>query len=284
MDSLVTAEWLKEHIDDPNLVVLDCTVVTLPDASDARGLRNVSGRPDYELGHIPNAGFADLKLDLCKTSGVVEFALLTPEEFSAAMGRLGVGDDSHVVLYDANYTGWAARVWWMLRWIVFDNAAILDGGLSAWTSSGNKLSLDPVSRPEQSLTVKLRPQLIAYHDEVLAGIDDETVVLIDTLPEQFYRGELSIYPQPGHIPGAININGLSLLDKDGRMLPQVELLAMHQFDNSARIITYCGGGIVASTDAFVLTRLGFKNVAVYMGSLEEWTADSTNPMQMGETK
>ena len=98
MDTLVSAEWLKQHIDDPDLVVLDCTVVTMPDEDDPRGLSNVSGRPDYELGHIPNAGFAELKGELCKTTGPVEFDLLSPEQFCEVMGRLGVGDDSRVVL------------------------------------------------------------------------------------------------------------------------------------------------------------------------------------------
>ena len=282
MDTLVSAEWLKQHINDPDLVVLDCTVVTMPDANDPRGLHNVSGRPDYELGHIPNAGFADLKSELCKTNDPVEFDLLSPEQFCAAMGGLGVGDDSRVVLYDANYTGWAARVWWMLRWVGFDNAAILDGGLSAWTSKGNELSLEPVTRAVNTLTPKPRPALIADHDEVLASINARTVVLIDTLPEAFYRGEMSIYPRAGHITGAVNIDGLSLLDKKGHLLSQDELAAKHGFDPNARIITYCGGGIVASTDAFVLTRLGYNNVAVYMASLEEWTTDPSNPMEIGQ--
>ena len=280
MDSLISAEWLKKHINDPELVLLDCTVVTMPDEDDPRGLKNVSGRPEYELGHIPNAGFADLKTELCKTNDPVEFDLLSPEQFCAEMGRLGVGDDSRVVLYDANYTGWAARVWWMLRWVGFDNAAILDGGLTAWTSTGNALSLEPVTRAVNSLTCKLRPELIADHDEVLASINDESVVLIDTLPEPFYRGEMSIYPRTGHITGAVNIDGLSLLDEKGHLLSQDTLAAMHEFDRNARIITYCGGGIVASTDAFVLTRLGYNNVAVYMHSLEEWAADPSNPMEV----
>jgi len=281
MDNLVSAQWLKEHTNDPDLVVLDCTVVTVPDANDPRGLSNVSGRPEYELGHIPNAGYADLKTELCKPNDPIEFDLLSPEQFCAVMGKLGVGDDSRVVLYDANYTGWAARVWWMLRWVGFDNAAILDGGLSAWTSTGNELSLEPVNRAVNTLTSKPRPELIADYDEVLASINDETVILIDTLPDVFYRGEMSIYPRPGHITGAVNIDGLSLLDNKGYLLTQDELAEMHGFDRNARIITYCGGGIVASTDAFVLTRLGYDNVAVYMASLEEWAANPSNPMEVG---
>ena len=281
MDTLVSAEWLKKHINDPDLVLLDCTVVTVPDADDPRGLKNVSGRPEYELGHIPNAGYADLKTELCKKNDPVEFDLLSPEKFCSEMGRLGVGDDSRVVLYDANYTGWAARVWWMLRWVGFDHAAILDGGLSAWTSTGNALSLEPVTRAVNTLSCKPLPELIADHDEVLASINNESVVIIDTLPEPYYRGEMSLYPRAGHITGAVNIDGLSLLDKNGHLLSQDTLATMHEFDQNARIITYCGGGIVASTDAFVLTRLGYNNVAVYMGSLEEWTADPSNPMEMG---
>ena len=280
MDTLVSAEWLKKHINEPDLVVLDCTVVTMPDEDDPRGLTNVSGRPDYELGHIPNAGFADLKTSLCKKNDPIEFDLLSPEQFCTEMGKLGVGDDSRVVLYDANYTGWAARVWWMLRWVGFDNVAILDGGLSAWTSTGNELSLEPVNRTANFLTCKPRAALIADHDEVLASINNKSVVVIDTLPEPFYRGEMSIYPRAGHITGAVNIDSLSLLDNKGYFHSQNTLAAMHEFDHNARIITYCGGGIIASTEAFVLTRLGFNNVAVYMASLEEWTADTSNPMEI----
>ena len=276
MDSLVTAEWLSQHINDSDLVVLDCTVVTIP--HDDGGFHNVSGRPDYDTGHIPNAGFADLKGELSDTSSPIEFAVPTPEQFCESMGALGVEDDSRVVLYDTNYTAWAARVWWMLRWVGFDRAAILDGGLSAWTSAGHSLSLEAVTRPAKQLTPKLRPELIADRDEVLASLDNDSVILIDTLPEEMYRGEFAIYARPGHIPGALNINGLKLLDNTGRFRSNEELTAMHKLDHHARIITYCGGGIVASANAFIMTRLGFKNVAVYTASLQEWAADPGCPM------
>jgi len=281
MDTLVSAEWLSQHLDDPDLVVLDCTVTTIP--HDDGSFHNVSARPEYELGHIPNAGFADLKGDLCDTSNPVEFAVPTPDQFCAAMGALGVGDDSRVVLYDTNYTAWAARVWWMLRWVGFDRAAILDGGLGAWAAEGRPLDIGSVSRPAKQLTPKPRPELIAEHDEVLAGIDDAAVCLIDTLPEEFYRGELDVYGRPGHIPGAVNINAMKLLDRTGRFRPEDELAAMHNFDPDARIITYCGGGIMASANAFIMTRLGFSNIAVYTASLQEWAADPANPMEVGTT-
>jgi len=257
-------------------VLLDCTVTTIP--HDDGGLHNVSGRADYELGHIPEAGFADLKGELCDQGNPVEFSLPSPEQFCDAMAALGVGDDSLVVLYDTNYTAWAARVWWMLRWVGFDKAAILDGGMGAWSAEGRPLSTDVVCRPAKHLSAKPRPEVIADHDDVLASIDDANVYLIDTLPEAFYRGEMTIYARAGHIPGASNINGLKLLDSSGRYRSHNELLKLHEGYPDTRIITYCGGGIVASSNAFIMTRLGFKNVAVYTDSLQAWTEDAANPM------
>ncbi len=282
MDTLVTTEWLSQHLDDPDLVLLDCTVCTIPE--DDGSFHNVSGRPDYDVGHIPNAGFADLKGHLSDNTSPIEFAVPTPEQFCAAMGALGVSDDSRVVLYDTNYTAWAARVWWMLRWVGFDRAAILDGGLGAWAAEARPLSIEPVTRPVKQLTPTPRPELIADRDEVFAGIDDDAVCLIDTLPEEFYRGEMTIYARPGHIPGAVNIDGLKLLDKTGRFRSDDELAAMHNGDRNARTITYCGGGIVASSNAFIMTRLGFSNVAVYTASLQEWASDPTNPMVVDTPK
>ncbi|MEJ2554197.1 MAG: rhodanese-like domain-containing protein [Gammaproteobacteria bacterium] len=236
MDSLVSAEWLSRHLDDPDLVVLDCTVNQVPE--EGGGFHNVSGRPEFEKGHIPAAGFADLKGDLCDANSPIEFAVPTPEQFCVAMGALGVGDDSRVVLYDTSYSAWAARVWWMLRWVGFDRAAILNGGLKVWTAEGRPLSTEPASRPARHLTPAPRPELIANRDEVLAD----------------------------------------LLDESGRFRPDDELAALHGSDRNARTITYCGGGIMASANAFIMTRLGFTNVAVYTASLQEWAADPANPM------
>ena len=115
-------------------------------------------------------------------------------------------------------------------------------------------------------------------DKVLAAIDDSAVSLIDTLPEAFYRGEQTLYARPGHIPGASNICAVDLLDESGRYRPHDELAAIFDGDRNARTITYCGGGIAASSNAFIMTRLGFTDVAVYTASLQEWVADPANPM------
>jgi thiosulfate/3-mercaptopyruvate sulfurtransferase len=280
MDTLVTAEWLSQHLEDPDLVVLDCTVRVEPDPEG--NIQVLSGRADYEGGHIPTAGFADLMGDLTDSGSPFKFAVGTPEQFCAAMGALGVGDDSRVVLYDGSNSAWAARVWWMLRWVGFDRAALLDGGLRGWTAEGRPLSTEAVERPVQRLTPAPRPGLIADRDEVFAAIDDGAVSLIDALPEASFRGEMAMYDRPGHIPSALNISALSLIEDSGHYRSHDELAAMFVGDRDARNIIYCGGGIAASSNAFIMTRLGFTDVAVYTASLQEWAADPANPMVVDE--
>ena len=277
-DTLVSADWLKQHIDDPDLVVLDATVIVEPDGEG--NLRAINGRANFESGHIPTAGFADLMGNLSDPDSPLQFAMPPPEQFAAAMGELGVGDDSRVVLYDTTNSSWAARVWWMLRWIGFDRAALLNGGLAAWTEAGGELSIEPVERVPRSLTLNLRPELIADQEEVRAAIDNEAVRLIDAMPAIHFRGEWTMYDQPGHIPGAINAPVTSLFDEAGRFRQDDELAALFGDDKDKRSIAYCGGGIAASADAFVLTRLGFNDVAIYAASLQEWTANPDNPMEI----
>lgn len=276
LGTLVSTEWLSQHLHDPDLVVLDCSV--LVELDEVGDLRSVSGQSTYESGHIPSAGFADLTGDLSSNESPYEFSMLTPEQFGAVMGKLGVGDDSRVVLYDSGTSAWAARVWWMLRWAGFDQAALLDGGLGAWTAEGRPLSTEPANRPVQQLSVTPRPELIADHDEVFAAIENSAVNLIDAMPESHFRGDFVLYERAGHIPGASNIPASALLNETGHYLPREELAALFSDEHGDRAITYCGGGISASSNAFIMTRLGFTDVAVYISSLQEWANDFDNPL------
>lgn len=279
MDSLVSAEWLNQHLDDPDLVVLDCSVLIEP--TEQGGFRIVNGRTNYETGHIPTAGFADLMGELSDADSPIRFAVPSAEQFASAMSALGVGDGSRVVLYDVSNSAWAARVWWMLRWVGFDRAALLDGGQKAWTSAGFPLSAEPAEQAVQTLTINLRPDLIVDRDEVFAAIGNDDINIIDALSEAQYSGQISMYGRPGHIPGASNVPMSAALDGNGRFRPQGELATLFGGDRDERAINYCGGGIAASANAFVLTRLGFKDVAVYTASLQEWAADPANPLEVG---
>ena len=278
IDSLVTTEWLSGHLGDPDLVVLDCTVRI--ERGEDGSFRTVSGRAGYEAGHIPTAGFADLMGDLSDGASPFKFALPTPEKFAAAMGALGVGDRTRVVLYSATGPGWAARVWWMLRWVGFDRVALLDGGLKAWKAEGRELSTAPAARVANRLTVSLRPGLIADRDEVLAAIGSDAVTIVDALNEASFQGKASFYARPGHIPGAVNIPEPSLVDESGRFRPSETLAAMHGAVRGGRVITYCGGGIAASSSAFVMTRLGFTDVAEYLAAHQDWAWAPSHPMEV----
>lgn len=275
MDTLVDAQWLSASFDDPDLVVLDCSVEI---SGTAKGMEMISGRASYDVAHIPGAAFADLVVDLSDTSQSIGFAVPTATAFCEAMERLGVGDDTSVVLYDTSGSMWAARVWWMLRWVGFDRAALLDGGLPAWTAAGHPTSDDVVACTPRTLTRRPRPDLIADRDEVLVALDDEQVRLLDTLPEQHFRGEFSMYERPGHIPGAINVPMFAALDEQGRIASNDRVVETHGGEFDQRAITYCGGGIAASLNAFAMTRAGYTNVAVYAASLQEWAADPSLPM------
>ncbi|MEJ2315477.1 MAG: sulfurtransferase [Gammaproteobacteria bacterium] len=278
MNSLVSTTWLQQHLTDPDLVVLDCSVVTVQHEDGS--FHNESGRAEYEKGHIPGAGFADLKGELCDPESDVEFAIPEPAAFCQAMERLGVGNDSRVVLYDSVLSAWAARVWWMLRWVGFDRAAVLDGGFSAWTGEGRPVSGGPSGRKPAQLTPAIRPGLIADRDEVMLAITDDKIMLVDTLPAVYYCGEEQMYARPGHIPGAINLCGTDYLDDSGHYKPLEEIEGLLDLDRNCRAITYCGGGILASLNAFVMTRLGYQDVAVYTASLQEWASDPDNPMSL----
>ncbi len=278
MDSLVSVDWLKQHLDDPDLVVLDCRVL-ISQAEDG-SLLTLNGRDSYKSAHIPTAVFADLLEDLSDTDSQHQFAVPTPNAFAAAISKLGVGDNTRVVLYDNYNSVWAARVWWMLRWIGFDRAALLDGGFQAWQDAGFPISTAPENKPARKLTVAVRPELIADRHDVLAAIDDANVNVIDTLPEPQYRGEIQMYARPGHIRGATNVSMNQLRDESGQFKSLEVLDELIGGSREARTITYCGGGIAASSNAFIMTRLGFKDVAVYTASLQEWAADPSLPMEV----
>jgi thiosulfate/3-mercaptopyruvate sulfurtransferase len=276
----VSTAWLAENLEDPNLVVLDCTVMVRPNEDGS--MTNLSGRPGYDAGHIPTAGFADLMTDLSDPDAEREFMAPTPAAFAHAMGKLGVGDDTRVVLYDSYNSVWAARVWWMLRWAGFDNAAILDGGLRAWKAEGRPVTTDPASEPERTLTPAPRPALFTDRGAVLAAIEDDATRIIDALPSQHYSGEMAMYARPGHIPTAENRSTFLLTDETGRYRADEALQEMFTGDKQAPAITYCGGGIAASAVAFTMFRLGFEDVRVYDASLEEWAADPALPMEVAE--
>jgi thiosulfate/3-mercaptopyruvate sulfurtransferase len=280
---LVETDWLAARLEDPTLRILECTTILhpLPDG----GYRAESGLATWTAGHIPRSGFADLTGELSDGASSLRFMMPPPEQLAAAMARLGVGEGTRVVLYDRAVNMWAARVWWMLRAVGFDDAAILNGGWRKWTLEGRPVSTEPCAYPRGKFTARPRPELFADKRAVLAGVGDRATCVLNALTEEQHRGTGGVdYGRPGRIAGSANVAARSLVDATHAYLPLPELRKRFTDSGalaSGRVITYCGGGIAASSDAFVLAMLGHDNVAVYDASLSEWAADPSLPMETG---
>jgi thiosulfate/3-mercaptopyruvate sulfurtransferase len=282
---LVETDWLAERLDDPGVRVLECTVYLHP-ADVPGGYRAESGRARWAEGHIPGAGFADLQADLSDQSASLRFMMPPAAQFADAMTRYGVGDGVRVILYDRFVNMWAARVWWMLRAFGFDGAAILNGGWKKWTLEGRPVATDDGARPSRPFTARPRPGLVADKAGVLAALGEDRVCVLNALTEEQHRGTGGVaYGRPGRIAGTANVPARALVDPETHAYLSDD--ALHAKFTAAgaldaqRIVTYCGGGIAASSDAFALALLGRDDVAVYDASLSEWAADPSLPMERG---
>jgi thiosulfate/3-mercaptopyruvate sulfurtransferase len=280
---LVETGWLAAHLDDPALRVLECTAILHPRPEG--GYRAESGLATWQAGHVPGSGFADLTGELSDRTSALRFMMPPPAQLASAMGALGVGEGTRVVLYDRAVNMWAARVWWMLRAVGFD-AAVLNGGWRKWTLEGRPVSTAPCAYPPGRLVARPRPELFADKSAVLAGLGATATCVVNALTEEQHRGTGGVtYGRPGRIAGSVNVAARSLVDSRTHAYLPADALRKHFEEagvlRAGRVITYCGGGIAASSDAFVLALLGHDNVAVYDASLSEWAADPSLPMETG---
>jgi thiosulfate/3-mercaptopyruvate sulfurtransferase len=275
--ALVDPDWLEARLDAPDLRVLDCTVhLEFDPETGAR--RSESGRSDWKRAHVPGSAFADLLEDLSAADPAYPYQRPSPGRFADAMEALGVGDDSRVVCYDTAGNAWAARVWWLLRAFGFDRAGVLNGGWKRWTAEGRPVSDAPPTDREVTFTPDPRPELFVEKETVLEAIDDDDACLVNALRPADHAGTgLVKYGRPGRIPGSVNVPAVGedaiVEESDHAYLPLVEIrerFAEVGATGADRVITYCGGGIAASSAAFALHRLGVDDVAVYDGSLAEW--------------
>ncbi len=282
---LVTPRWLDENLGRPDLRVLECTVFLQP-REEGRGYAVVSGREAWAAGHIPGSVFADIPNELSDRNQALRFMMPPAEQFAEAMGRYGVGDDSEVVLYDRAGNMWAARVWWMLRAFGFDRARLLDGGWTAWSAEGRRTTSEAGPAGGARFSPKTRPGLIATKEDVLAAMAAGQSCIVNALNGAQYRGEVAPYGRAGHIPGSVNVPAMGaagIVDPETQRYWSVDAIRRRFEEAGARpeqrMITYCGGGIAASSAAFAAVMAGYGDVAVYDASLSEWAADPSLPME-----
>lgn len=289
-DYLVTTDWLANHLDDPNVRVLDVT------AKLTSKLENRAEAECYEQSHIPGSLFFDVasgKGVLSDQNAPLPWMWPDPKAFVATMAKFGVGPDTRVVLMAGtprpgidSGTMWCTRAWWTMHHFGVD-CAILQGGLEKWQAEGRPLTNKRSTVATEVLpftVVDGRDRARATKEDVVDAISDGSgSCLVDALPADSFDGSGTKYgPRGGHISGAVNVPFRSFIN--GETADFVEPDALRDYLTKAgllgapEVITYCGGAIAATVPAFVLALFGHNEVGVYDGSLMEWSADALLPM------
>jgi len=284
-EALVTSDWLEANLADPSLRIYDCTFYLHYEEGTGRPYGVESGRADFDKGHVPGAGFLDLQGDFSDEGAPTNFMRLSPDATAAAFARRGVADGTRVILYSRGSPTRATRFWWMLRWLGFDNAALLDGGMDKWTADGRAISTQTRECAPGNLTANPRPNLFVGKSEMLAAIGDGASCSLNALDAAMHSGGNARYGRPGHIPGSTNVPAGSLVNpKTMEILPANTVAATFAAAGAGpdkRILNYCGGGIAATLDAFLQYQLGFTDIAVYDASMSEWARDENLPIETG---
>jgi thiosulfate/3-mercaptopyruvate sulfurtransferase len=282
---LVDPAWLEPRLGDPKLVVLDCTVWMTPQPVGASICR--SGRPDWEKGHIPGAQYVSMVEDFADPAGDIAYRLPEHEAVVERLRRLGIDDDSTVVLYGAGYLATVTRIYWVLRVSGARDVRLLDGGWARWVAEGRPVSTEMPPPRRGSFGGARIPAMLAGYEDVRAAIDDPSTCLINALAREQFEGTGGAhYGRPGRIPRSVSLPLRAMFDAGtGRFHDAARLRAMLAATGAFeadRVIAYCGGGIAASGTFFVLSLLGHDRVALYDGSLLEWSKDPALPMVTGE--
>ncbi|PXX38521.1 sulfurtransferase [Undibacterium pigrum] len=277
--TLISATELASHIADTNWVVLDCR----HDLMDTK-----AGQAAYDQGHIPGAQFVhlDQRLSAAKTGadGIFRGRHPLPEKasFITTLQALGINNDSQVIVYDAHGGMFAARLWWMLRWVGHKAVAVLDGGLPAWIATGQPVTTEvPAAR---SGNISEQATLVGTVDvsQVLANISSAAKTLVDARAADRFRGENeTIDPIGGHIPGAKNRFFKDNLQADGRFKPADQLQQEWSaiVGDASQAIMQCGSGVTACHNLLALEVAGLQGAALYPGSWSEWCADTSRPVE-----
>lgn len=283
---LVSTDWLAAHLDDPGVRVLDATT-HLPPRPDFSLYDVVPGVEDFEKGHIPGAAYVDIEHEISEPHPRLHFMLPQSQRFAQAMARLGISDDTLVVCYATAFHWWATRLWWMLRVFGHERVAVLDGGFQKWQAEGRPVETGPATaRAAGSFTARPpRATMVAGRDDVLNAIGRPDTSIVNALRAEQHEGRGGVhYGRRGHIAGSINIPSVAHLNPDHTFKsPQALREMFAQPLGKPRVLTYCGGGIAATSVALVLAMLGHEDVRVYDASLTEWAADPALPMETSAT-
>jgi thiosulfate/3-mercaptopyruvate sulfurtransferase len=285
-DALITTQELAASLGQPDLRIYDCT--TYLDPAPAGGddpYIVVAGRRTFEEAHIPGADYLDLQGEFSDQATRLRFMLAPLEQLEAAFGRHGLHAGARVVLYSIGTMMWATRFWWMLRALGFDGARVLDGGFDKWRAEGRPTETGPAGGcPPAAFKAAPRPGLFVDAQAVLAATGRADTTIVNALGPQFHKGlGPSRYGRPGRVPGSVNVPAATLVNaqsKDFTTLADAEgKFTAQGVTRDKRVICYCGGGISATIDLFLLHALGYPDLTLYDGSMGEWARNPALPIE-----
>lgn len=276
---IVETDWLANHLQSPDLIVLDGSWHLPTSGRDAKA--------EYLAEHIPGALFFDID-DLSDEKSDLPHMLPSTVKFASRMKKMGVGDGARIVVYDSTGIFSAARVWWTFRAMGHGDVAVLNGGLKKWKAESRELEDGPPpKRSERHYTPLQNTEIIRDLDEMKALLVKGGTQIVDARPAGRFEGK-DPEPRPGlrqgHIPGAKNIPSQALLNPDGTFKSPDELGALFKavgINVAKPVVTTCGSGVTASMLALALAALGQTNAAVYDGSWAEWGKDNGLPIETG---
>jgi thiosulfate/3-mercaptopyruvate sulfurtransferase len=277
---LVTTAELANHLHDPAWMLFD----TRHDLMDT-----TKGPREYSQGHIEGAHFLSIDDDLssAKTGKNGRHPLPDVNAFAEKMAALGASPDLQFVIYDGTGGMYAARLWWMLRWLGAKNVALLDGGFAKWMAEKRPVTTEPAAA-RAPVTNRFKPAagLTVNAADVAAHIDDPKRLLIDARAGERYRGEVEpIDPVAGHIPGAVNRFWQSNLNPDGTFKSRDALQGEYSQLMAGRpaeaVVHQCGSGVTACHNLFAMEWAGLFGSRLYPGSWSEWVADPARPVAKG---